>query len=184
VLLTYPENPPRPSWAEDPLQANSEAFSYCPVDLLLRSPASGCGTSQSQKGYIVLLLPAFPYKGVELLHQELSQRALLSVLGDQSPKPWKAEHLALGVVGLHQAVSVEECCLLPAGESALEGASRELFTARWRTSHVDDSRKITDAKERARGDTHFGECCLGHGVSGGRPMPAQSVPEGRHRRRS
>jgi hypothetical protein len=73
---------------------------------------------------------------------------------------------------------------VPDGESALDGASRELFIALGRSSHIDDSRKVADVKECARGDTHSGECCLGHRVRGGRPMPEQAVPEGRHRRRS
>jgi hypothetical protein len=42
-------------------------------------------------------------EGVELLHQEVSQRPLLlGLLGDERTKPGKVEHLALRVVSLYQ----------------------------------------------------------------------------------
>src|SRR3712207_6114595 len=58
---------------------------------------------------VVLLLPALPDEGAKLVHQELHQRSVFSsVLRDQPPEPREAEHLAFGVVGLDQAVAVEE----------------------------------------------------------------------------
>src|SRR5215218_3227852 len=33
------------------------------------------------------------------------------MLGDECPKSREAEHLAVGVMGLYEAVAVEQCCL-------------------------------------------------------------------------
>ena len=48
------------------------------------SDVSGSGrrTLECQKGYIVLLLPALPNKGVELLQEKIYQRPFLTVLGN------------------------------------------------------------------------------------------------------
>src|SRR5215213_4414532 len=79
---------------------------------VLGSSARRCGTPQRKDGDVVLLLPALPYEGVELLHQELPQRPLLlSVLSDERTKLRKAEHLTLRVMSLYEAVAVEQCCL-------------------------------------------------------------------------
>jgi transposase len=40
---------------------------------VLRSSARGYGTPQRKEGYVVLLLPALTYEGVELFHQEVHQ---------------------------------------------------------------------------------------------------------------
>src|ERR687889_2012934 len=70
------------------------------------------GALQRKEGDVVLLLPALPYEGVKLLHQEGAQRPLiLTVMGDERPKPREAEHLTLGVVCLYQPVAVEEDAL-------------------------------------------------------------------------
>ena len=54
------------------------------------------------------MLPTLFHEGVELLHEEVPKRSLLTMLGDVRPKSRKAKHLSLGVVGLDQPVSVEE----------------------------------------------------------------------------
>src|SRR5215217_333557 len=72
------------------------------------SSASGCRTLQRKEGDVVLLLPALSNEGVELLQEQVPKRSLLSVLGDERSKLRKAEHSALGVMGLHQPVAVEQ----------------------------------------------------------------------------
>src|ERR687889_1148135 len=68
----------------------------------LRSP-------QGHQGNVVLLLPALPDERVKFLHQEVCQRSFLSsTLRDQPPQPRNAEHLAFGIMGLDEAVTVEE----------------------------------------------------------------------------
>jgi hypothetical protein len=46
------------------------------------SSGSSRGTFQGKEGDIVLLLPVFSHKGVELLHEEITQGPVLSVLCD------------------------------------------------------------------------------------------------------
>jgi hypothetical protein len=64
--------------------------------------------SKRKEGNVVLLLPALPHEGVQFLQENVTKWPLLSVLGDERLKTGKAEHLTLGVVGLNEAVSVEE----------------------------------------------------------------------------
>jgi hypothetical protein len=55
-----------------------------------------------------ILLPPLPCEGVKLFQEELPQRSLLAMVGDESTKPWEAEHLTVRVVGLYQPVGVEQ----------------------------------------------------------------------------
>src|SRR5215207_5592705 len=88
-----------------------DRFCELRVDGCLRSSASGRGTSKRKEGDVILLFPALPYEGVEFLQAEIPQRALLTVLGYERPKPREAEHLTLRVVGLYQTITVEEDAL-------------------------------------------------------------------------
>src|SRR5215211_2258451 len=56
-------------------------------------------------------VPNPPYERIELLYECLIQRLLLTMLADECTQPRKAEHLPLGVMGLNQAVSVEESAI-------------------------------------------------------------------------
>jgi hypothetical protein len=49
---------------------------------VLRSSAPEFGPLDRKEGDVVLLLPTLPDEGVKLLHQEVPQRSLLTVLGD------------------------------------------------------------------------------------------------------
>src|SRR5215211_5385141 len=99
--------------SENPVKWKSN-FRECPEcerrqPGVLRSSSWGGGTLERKEGDIVLLLPAFSNEGVELPQEKVPQRSLLSsVLCYLLPKPGEAEHLALGVVGLYQAVAIEE----------------------------------------------------------------------------
>src|SRR5215204_6249816 len=88
-----------------------DRFCELRVDGTLRSSASGRGTSKRKEGDVVLLFPALPYEGVEFLQAEIPQRALLTLLGNECPKPGEAEHLTLRIVGLYQIITVEEDAL-------------------------------------------------------------------------
>jgi hypothetical protein len=48
-----------------------EGVGELPLYGVLRSSASGRGTSKRKEGYVILLLPALPYEGVELLQEEV-----------------------------------------------------------------------------------------------------------------
>src|SRR5829696_1487969 len=79
---------------------------------VLGSSGSYRGALQRKEGDVILLLPALPHEGVKLFQEEVPQRSLLTMLGDERPKPREAEHLALGVVGLYQTVTVEQSRLV------------------------------------------------------------------------
>src|ERR687890_1475565 len=76
-----------------------------------RKSASSRSTSQCEEGYVVLLFPALPHKGVKLLQERLLQRPLLAVLCNKPAKPGEAEQIPLRVVGFYQAIAVEENAL-------------------------------------------------------------------------
>src|SRR5215213_8350814 len=75
---------------------------------VIGSSGSYRGALQRKEGDVILLLPALPHEGVKLFQEEVPQRSLLTMLGDERPKPREAEHLALGVVGLYQPIAVEQ----------------------------------------------------------------------------
>ncbi len=54
---------------------------------ILRSSVSGGGTLQREEGDVILLLPALLYEGVELFQEIVPWRHLITVLGDERPKP-------------------------------------------------------------------------------------------------
>jgi hypothetical protein len=65
-------------------------------------------TLERKEGYVVLLLPVLPHEGVEFFYEQVPKCPYLTVLGDERLKPRKAEHLPVWVMGLYQAVAIEE----------------------------------------------------------------------------
>src|SRR5215211_7552294 len=115
-----------PSNISVPTVTISALFMFCPSRTLLsytkvaripfrRGESDSTGgqrlswcTPKSHQGDVVLLLPALSSEGVELFHQEVHQRPLPAVLGDERSQLGEAEHLASGVMGLYEPIAVEE----------------------------------------------------------------------------
>ena len=76
---------------------------------VLRSSGSYRGALQRKEGDVVLLLPALPHEGVELLHQRGAQvRSAHRMLAQEIPKARVSKHLTVGVMRFYEPVGVQE----------------------------------------------------------------------------
>jgi hypothetical protein len=78
---------------DDPHQAGSNLehprglFAKLPGSEVLRRFSGRSQNTECQQGEVVLLLPAFPNKCVELLQEKIHQRPFLTVRGNKRPQP-------------------------------------------------------------------------------------------------
>src|SRR6266567_82064 len=63
---------------------------------------------QRHQGHIILLLPSFTGKAFEFAQQDLDERCPIGMPFEQYLETRCVEHLAPGVMRLHQAIAVEE----------------------------------------------------------------------------
>src|SRR5688572_18532106 len=71
---------------------------------------SGPGSLQCDQGNVVLLLRVLSREAGQFGQHKVDELlAAIRTLGhDQLPEAWETEHLAFGIVGLHQPITVEE----------------------------------------------------------------------------